>query len=96
MESFYSIFAVVFVLALLGLTLAVLRKRGAATWRFPVASGSARRMEVLERLSMGPQHALHLVRIAGRSVLVATSPGGCQLLMDVDGVPAPATKEPAR
>jgi flagellar biogenesis protein FliO len=79
-DSLYSIFAVLFVLALLGGTLALLRKRGAAAWSFPSAAGKARRIELVERVTMGPNHALHLINIGGRSVLVATSPGGCQLL----------------
>ena len=47
-------------------------------------------MEVVERLSMGPNHALHLVRVGGRTVVVATSPGGCQLLGPTDSRSDPA------
>lgn len=92
MDTLYSIFAVGFVLALLGCTLAVLRKRGAATWRFPLANGNRRQLEMIERLQMGPQHALHLVRFDGRSLVVATSPGGCQLLAEADGSRATETE----
>lgn len=80
MDSLYSILAVVFVLALLGGTLAVLRNRGAAVLNFGTGGGRPKQMEVTERVALSPQHALHLVRIGTRSVVVATSPTGCQLL----------------
>jgi flagellar biosynthetic protein FliO len=76
--------AVVLVLALLGGTLYALRKRGAAAFSFSrLASAGPRRMEVLERLPLGPQHALHIVRVGGRTVVVATAPTSCQLLCNV-------------
>jgi hypothetical protein len=34
----------------------------------------------VERLMLGPQHSLHLVRLAGRGLLVGTSPAGCAVL----------------
>lgn len=80
MDSLSSILAVVFVLALLAGTLALLRSRGNAVLRLPGTGGPGRQLEVLERVTMGPGHALHLVRVGGRKVLVATSPGGCQFL----------------
>ena len=39
-----------------------------------------RRMQVVERLPLTPQHSLHLVRIDGRLLVVASGPGGCSLL----------------
>jgi flagellar biogenesis protein FliO len=73
--------AIVFVMALLGGALLLLKKRGAATFRVPGLSGSTvRRLEVLERVSLGPQHALHLVRVDGKTMVVTTAPGGCQIL----------------
>ena len=39
-----------------------------------------RRMHVVERLPLTPQHSLHLVRIDGRLLVVASGPGGCSLL----------------
>ena len=80
MDSFNSIFAVIFVLALLGLTLAWLRKRGAAVWRNPLASGSQRQLEIVERVAVGAQQALCLVRVGGQCVLISVSPAGCRLL----------------
>jgi len=39
-----------------------------------------RQLECLERLPLGPQHSLHLVRAGERLMLVSSSPGGCQLI----------------
>ena len=79
-DSLYSIIAVVLVLALLGGTLALLRNRGHAVLNFSARASRTKQMEVTERLALGPQHALHLVRIGNRSVVVATSPSSCRLL----------------
>ncbi len=59
--------AIVLVMALLGGALLLLKKRGAVS-----LSGTARRrLEVIERISLGPHHSLHLVRAGG------TAPVGC-------------------
>jgi flagellar biogenesis protein FliO len=41
-----------------------------------------RSLEPVERLSLTQQHSIHLVRIHGRELLVATHPHGCTLLHD--------------
>ncbi len=71
--------AVAAVLGLLGLTLRWLRRRGFAA---PLAGPKRRRrsLECVERLPLGPQHALHLVRLGDRGLLVTSSPSGCALL----------------
>jgi flagellar biogenesis protein FliO len=71
--------AVAGVTTLLASTLWFLRRRGIAGI-LPVRSKPARRLECLERLSLGPQHTLHLVRMGEMSLLVASSPGGCSLV----------------
>ncbi len=79
MEVIQQTGAVAAVLALLLLTLWWLRRRGLAGMalgRKPLA----RRMESLERLALGPQHALHLVRLGGSALLISTSPTGCALI----------------
>ena len=64
------------VLALLGLALWWLRRRG---WSAPVLTRHANRrlLESLERLPLGPQHTLHLIRLGDTVFLVASSPAGC-------------------
>jgi flagellar biogenesis protein FliO len=69
------------VFALLGGLLWFARRRGMAS--FPLGSrksGSGRRLEVLERVPLTAQHSLHLVRVSGRTVLIATAPSSCTLL----------------
>jgi len=79
MEAIQQMAAVAVVLLLLGATLWLLRQRGFATL---VRGGKStgRRMECLERLPLGPQHTLHLVRVGENELLVALSPSGCSLL----------------
>lgn len=84
MDVVQPLAAIILVMALLGGALLLLKKRGAASFRLPGISGSApRRLEVVERVSLGPQHALHLVRAGDRLLLVATAPTSCQLLEHV-------------
>ena len=88
MESLQQTLAVFFVLVLLGGTLFWLRRRGLAQvslGRFSLGSGGGtktRRMQSIERLSLTPQHSLHLVRVSNQVLLIAVSPGGCTV---VDG-----------
>jgi flagellar biogenesis protein FliO len=44
-----------------------------------------RELECLERLALGPQHSLHLVRAGGRLMLVSASPAGCAFIGEVPG-----------
>lgn len=38
------------------------------------------RVRIEQRLALGPQHALVMLRIRDKHLLVATSPAGCQLI----------------
>jgi flagellar biogenesis protein FliO len=76
--------SVLLVFSLLGLALWKLRQPGSAIrplWRRSPAG--ARSLESVERLALTPQHALHLVRVQGREIVVATHPHGCTLLTSV-------------
>jgi flagellar biogenesis protein FliO len=79
MEAIQQMGAVAAVLALLLLTLWWLRRRGLAGMTMGRKS-AARRLENLERLPLGPQHALHLVRLGGSALLISASPAGCALI----------------
>ncbi len=79
MEVIQQMAAVAVVLVLLGATLWVLRRRGFAGVSVGKKS-TARRIECLERLPLGPQHTLHLVRVGETELLLALSPSGCSLV----------------
>jgi flagellar biogenesis protein FliO len=69
------------VFALLGGLLWFSKRRGLATFSISARrGGNGRRLEVLERVPLTAQHALHLVRVADRTVLIATAPSSCTLL----------------
>jgi flagellar biogenesis protein FliO len=57
-----------------------LRRHGMAQFRVRLPGKQQRRLELLERLSLTPQHSLHVVRMDGRSLLIGVSPSGCSLL----------------
>lgn len=87
MDDLQPILAVIAVLSLLGGLLYFLRRRGiVALTSLPAGAGfgrqaaNARQLKVVERVPLGAQHALHLVRVGDRLILVATAPGSCQLL----------------
>jgi flagellar biogenesis protein FliO len=67
--------AVLFVFGLLGAAVWKLRAGGISLPR--KASG---RLESVGRIALTAQHAVHLVRIDGREIVVATHPQGCSLL----------------
>ena len=79
MEVIRQMAAVTVVLLLLGATLWVLRRRGFSGVA-PGRKSGGRRMECLERLPLGPQHTLHLVRVGETELLLALSPNGCALV----------------
>jgi len=78
-----DLLSVVAVLALLGAALWVLRRGVGA--RLPGAFSKSRSIETVQRIALTPQHSLHLVRIHGRELLVATHPQGCALLLETSG-----------
>lgn len=89
MESFQQFAAVIGVLGLLLAALWWLKQRGYASGsafaggrligRFRSSSGN-RTMQAIERLPLSATHSLHLVRVADRAILIATSPAGCQVV----------------
>ncbi|HYP09260.1 MAG TPA: flagellar biosynthetic protein FliO [Bryobacteraceae bacterium] len=81
MDLFQQAAGVLIVLGALAAVLVIGKHRGLVMFGMPSRSaGRPRRMQVLERLPLTPQHSLHLVTVDGRTVLVGVSPGGCQLL----------------
>ena len=94
MDLLQPLAAIVLVLGLLAAALLLLKKRGAATFQLPgqisgrftgaisgrLSGSGQRKLEVLERVALGPQHSVHLVRVGERQLLIGTSPSSCQLL----------------
>lgn len=72
------------VLALLLLSLWWLRSKGFAQPVWRGLSRPARRLESIERLPLTAQHTLHLIRMGGRELLIASSPAGCALMSAED------------
>lgn len=93
MEVVQQIAAVVSVLALLVAALWWLKRRGLAIPAAGRGRSRTRRLECLERVALGPQQTLHLVRLADRLLLVASSPAGCSLLGELAS-PDAVAKEP--
>jgi flagellar biogenesis protein FliO len=84
-ETLQPVLAILLVLGLLAGALWLLRRKGVATLSggmpsFGSAAGNLRQLQAIDRVSLGPQHAVHLIRVGGRLVLVGTSPGSCQFL----------------
>ena len=81
MELVEQIAMVLLVFALLGALLWFFKRRGLAALSFtPRRGGNSRRMEVLERVPLTPQHTLHLVRVSDKFLLIGTAPSSCTLL----------------
>lgn len=66
------------VLSLLAVTLWWLRRRGFASVR--PRRGERRLLETVDRLPLGPQHSLHLIRLGEQALVVACSPAGCSVV----------------
>jgi flagellar biogenesis protein FliO len=58
----------------------LIRRRGGIPLRFPTRNHRVRQLEAIEKLPLTPTHSLHLVRVAGRDLLIGVSPSGCSLL----------------
>jgi flagellar biosynthetic protein FliO len=82
MEVLQQMLAVALVLALLGGSLWWLRRRGFAGLNIARRSPD-RRLECIERLPLGPQHTLLLVRVGETELLLASSPAGCSLIQNL-------------
>jgi flagellar biogenesis protein FliO len=87
MDVLRQVLSVLLVFSLLGVAVWLLRRGGRISFQglarkrvLGFAKGRTRAMEAVERLALTPQHTLHIVRINGREILVATHPQGCSLI----------------
>ncbi len=95
MEVVQQLAAVGGVLCLLSSTLWWLRRHGFAAV-LPLKKSRSRRLECLERLSLGPQQSLHLVRMGDTALLLASTPAGCALLQSLPCQEIDGSREAAR
>ena len=95
MDVIGQLAAVAGVLGLLGGVLWWLRRRGFAGV-LAARRPAGRKLECLERLTLGPQHTLHLVRVGDTALLVASSPGGCALVRSFPSSELDGRREAAR
>ena len=78
MELSEQITMVLLVFALLGALVWFTKRRGFAS--FAPRRGKVKNLELLERVQLTPHHAIHMVRISDKVVLIATAPSACILL----------------
>jgi flagellar biogenesis protein FliO len=84
MDDMYRQFlGVLLVLGILVAALYLLKQRGLARFTGMRIGGPQRVMKVLERVPLTAQHAVHLVQIGQRRVLIASSPRSCQLITEI-------------
>jgi len=79
-EPLRQLTAVLVVLALLAASLWLFRRRGALGGGMRGARGGPKALERLGRLALSPQHAVELVRVGPRVLVVGLHTSGCSLL----------------
>ena len=85
MDVLRQVGGVVVVFSLLGASLWLARRGGRvaiAGKRFWTPATKTKKLTAVEKLSLTPQHTLHIVRVDGRELIVATHPQGCTLLSE--------------
>ena len=81
MDGLQQFSIVVFILASLGGALWALKRRGIASFStLLVRPRAGRKLEVLERLQLTPQHSVCLIRFEDRTLLIGTAPASCRVL----------------
>jgi flagellar biogenesis protein FliO len=86
MDVLRQVFSILLVFSLLGGALWALRRGGNIRFRGLAGKrvrGNTKSMVAVERLSLTPQHTLHVIRIYGQEVVVATHPQGCSVVTTV-------------
>ena len=80
MELSQQLLAVGLVLALLIVGAHLAQRRGWLRLNLPTRRRVSRHLELVGRLALTPQHQLHLVRIEGRMLLIATHAQGVEVV----------------
>lgn len=82
METDYMV-EVVKVVFYSGLVLLLIYLLGLYVRRLPLLQPKGKRIEVLERIPLGPKQGLYLIRIDEQLVLLGVSEGGMELLKEL-------------
>ena len=64
------------------------KKKGWAQVRMRARAGLSKRLEVIDQLALTPNHSIHLIQLADRTLLVGLSPNGCNLLETMPSQPS--------
>jgi len=80
MELFQQLTVVSLVLALAVLAAHTAQRRGWLRLNWPMRTAVSRPLELVDRLALTPQHQLHLIRIEGRTLLLATHARGVDVI----------------
>jgi flagellar biogenesis protein FliO len=80
MEIVQQGLALVAVFGLLGTALWLVKTRQSPNLRLR----GERRMQVVERVALTPQHTLCLVKVENRLIMIGTAPSSCQLIQTVE------------
>jgi flagellar biogenesis protein FliO len=80
MEFFQQGLALVVVFGLLGTALCFVKTRRNPNLRIR----GERRIQVLERVALTPQHTLCLVKVDDRLVMIGTAPSSCQVIQTLE------------
>lgn len=81
MEAIQPVLALPLVFGLLALAVWKLRAGGGGRAAWARGRRQARSLEAVERVALTAQHAIHLVRVGGRELVVVTHPQGCAVLL---------------
>ncbi|MEO8098605.1 MAG: hypothetical protein ABI811_12955 [Acidobacteriota bacterium] len=77
-----QILALFAVFSLLGLAVWKLRSGKFRLPAWNAGRSTAKAIESVERIALTQHHAVHLLRIHGRELVVATHPQGCSVLLE--------------
>lgn len=80
MEVLQQLVAVALVLGALCTLVWALKRKGWIQGRISSSRDAHAQLEIIGRLSLTPQHSVHLIRLADRVLLVGLSPSGCNVL----------------
>jgi flagellar biogenesis protein FliO len=81
-EGIRQLLAILVVFGLLGAVVWKLRSGPSLRGLLVTTAGTDKRLQIVARQALTPQHGVFLLRIDQREVLVATHPSGCVVLGD--------------